>query len=64
MLSSFIDKLEEHEKEMPESMCSKCEETRYDNVKLLRDVKSLTLENKKFIKTENDLKKSNKNFRK
>ncbi|MFS7912673.1 hypothetical protein Hanom_Chr02g00132691 [Helianthus anomalus] len=39
-----------------EPLCSKCEKSRSDNVKLLRDVESLTLESKNFIKSENDLK--------
>ncbi|KAF5822344.1 hypothetical protein HanXRQr2_Chr01g0025371 [Helianthus annuus] len=39
-----------------EPVCSNCEKSRSDNVKLLRNVESLTLENKNFIKLENDLK--------
>ncbi|MFS7905873.1 hypothetical protein Hanom_Chr01g00052761 [Helianthus anomalus] len=39
-----------------EPVCSNCEKSRSDNVKLLKNVESLTLENKNFIKLENDLK--------
>ncbi|MFS7968010.1 hypothetical protein Hanom_Chr09g00792491 [Helianthus anomalus] len=51
-LDKFVNKLQEHETEIKKKnlVCSKCEKSRSDNVKLLRDVESLTLENKSFKK--------------
>ncbi|MFS8025077.1 hypothetical protein Hanom_Chr16g01470701 [Helianthus anomalus] len=37
-----------------EPVCSKCDESRADNVKLLKDVESLTLENKKLKENEKE----------
>ncbi|MFS7929364.1 hypothetical protein Hanom_Chr04g00331681 [Helianthus anomalus] len=56
MVKSKISSVSTNETSYFEHVCSKCEKSRSDNVKLLGDVESLTLENKNFIKSENDLK--------
>ncbi|MFS7948051.1 hypothetical protein Hanom_Chr06g00555421 [Helianthus anomalus] len=52
-LDKLVNKLQEHG---PQIVCSDCEKSKSENVKLLRDVESFTLENKNFIKLENDFK--------